>query len=161
MTIRGCRDDDLERLHAIQSLCPQAAQWRPQDYLHLAHDPLGTILVADIEQGSSSRLVGFAAFHRVLDDAELRNLAVDPSHQRQGIARALLAAGIQALRVMGSRRLLLEVRASNRPAVALYHAAKFHLLYTRRNYYKNPDEDALIMVRGFSTGTDVPVSPHQ
>ena len=69
-----------------------------------------------------------------------------PAHQRKGIARALLAAGIRTVQEFGVRRLFLEVRASNHPALALYASAGFGLLYTRHDYYQNPAEDALVMV---------------
>src|SRR5208282_4525087 len=147
MKVRAFDGDDLAVVYAIQLKCPQAAQWRQEDYLHLARDPGGTILVAEIEAASSPEVVGFAVFHRVMDEAELRNLAIDPAHQRKGIARALLAAGIRAIQESGVRRLFLEVRASNQPALGFYASAGFQLLYTRHDYYRYPIEDALVMAR--------------
>ena len=145
MKVRAFAGDDLAAVYAIQLKCPQAAQWRQEDYLHLARDPGGTILVAEIEGANLPEVAGFAVFHRVMDEAELRNIAVDPSHQRRGIARALLAAGVRALQESGVRQLFLEVRASNQPALAFYRSAGFQLLYTRRDYYHDPVEDALVM----------------
>ena len=147
MKIRAFTPADLAAVYAIQLKCPQAAQWRQEDYLHLARDPLGTILVAEAEAASSPEVAGFAAFHRVMDEAELRNMAVDPAHQRKGIARALLTAGIRTLQESGVRRLFLEVRASNQPALAFYASVGFQLLYTRHDYYHDPVEDALVMAR--------------
>ena len=145
MNVRACAGDDLAAVYAIQLKCPQAAQWRREDYLHLAGDPGGTILVAELEAANTPEVVGFAVFHRVMDEAELRNIAIDPAHQRKGIARALLAAGMRTARQFGVRRLFLEVRASNQPAVAFYASAGFELLYARHDYYQNPAEDALVM----------------
>jgi ribosomal-protein-alanine acetyltransferase len=145
MKIRAFAGDDLTSVYMIQAKCPQAAQWRREDYLHLARDPGGMILVAEIEGASATDVAGFAAFQRVMDEAELRNIAIDPSHQRRGFARALLDAGIPALQGFGVRQLFLEVRASNQPAVAFYQAAGFQLLYTRHEYYSDPIEDALVM----------------
>jgi [ribosomal protein S18]-alanine N-acetyltransferase len=144
MKIRAFADADLAAVYAIQLKCPHAAQWREEDYLQLARDSGGTILVA--ETGNPAATAGYAAFHRVLDEAELRNIAVNPERQRKGIARALLQEGIRALQSSGARRLFLEVRASNYQALALYASAGFQLLYTRHNYYQNPDEAALVMV---------------
>ena len=143
--IRLFADDDVAAIHTIQLMCPQAAQWRREDYLHLARNPGGTILVSELEAVSPPVIVGFAAFHRVWDEAELRNIAVDPSHQRQGIARALLQAGIRSMQESGVCRLYLEVRASNQPALAFYASAGFRLLYTRHDYYPDPVEDAWVM----------------
>jgi ribosomal-protein-alanine N-acetyltransferase len=145
MKVRAFADADLTAVFAIQLTCPHAAQWREADYLQLAGDPLGTMLVAEGETATSPEVTGFAAFHRVMDEAELRNIAVAPSHQRKGIARALFAEGIRTLQESGVRQLFLEVRASNQPALAFYAAAGFQLLYTRRDYYHNPVEDALVM----------------
>jgi [ribosomal protein S18]-alanine N-acetyltransferase len=147
MTIRPCTDDDLSAIHTIQLKCRQAAQWRREDYAQLANDDLGLLLVAEMEDEHPPRVAGFAAFHRVLDEAELRNMAVDPAHQRKGIARALLAAGIHRLKSNGAARLFLEVRAFNQPAIALYRSTDFRLTHTRRNYYHDPAEDALVMAR--------------
>jgi ribosomal-protein-alanine acetyltransferase len=159
MEIRPCKDDDLSAIHAIQLKCPQAAKWRLEDYLKLANDPLGMVLVAETDDEHAVGVAGFAAFHRVLDEAELRNMAVDPLHQRKGIARALLAAGIDLLKRSGVCRLFLEVRASNQPAIALYRAADFRLAHTRRDYYHDPAEDALVMARDLTPSSDsTPVS---
>jgi ribosomal-protein-alanine N-acetyltransferase len=146
MKIRLFADDDLAAIYAIQLKCSQAAQWRTEDYLQLAHDPLGTVLVAEVDGAKLPLIAGFAAFHRVMDEAELRNMAVDPSFQRKGIARALLAAGILELQAHCVSRIFLEVRASNQPAIALYATAGFNSLHTRRDYYRDPAEDALVMV---------------
>ncbi|MGA3327455.1 MAG: ribosomal protein S18-alanine N-acetyltransferase [Terriglobia bacterium] len=147
MKVRAFDANDLAAVYAIQTRCSQAAQWRQEDYLHLARDPGGTILVAEIEAASSPEVIGFAVFHRVMDEAELRNLAIDPAHQRKGIARALLAAGIRAMQESGVGRLFLEVRASNQPALGFYASAGFQLLYTRREYYQDPVENGLVLAR--------------
>lgn len=145
MKIRAFTPADLAAVFAIQLKCPFASQWRREDYIQLAGDPLGTILVAEHDSGSSSAVAGFAAFHRVMDEAELRNMAVDPAQHRRGIARAMLTAGIRTLQESGVRQLFLEVRASNQPALALYASMGFQLLSRRHDYYHDPVEDALVM----------------
>ena len=150
MKVRVFARDDLAAVYAIQLKCPQAAQWRQDDYLHLAGDPAGRILVAEVEGADLRQVVGFAAFHRVMEEAELRNIATDPSHQQKGIGRALIAAGVRAMQDSGARELFLEVRASNQPALAFYASAGFKLTYTRRDYYHDPVEDAVVMTRDLS-----------
>ena len=156
MLIRPCAPDDPAAIYAIQLKCPQSAQWRQEDYLQLALDPLGTVLVAEAEGPTPPQVVGFAVFHRVVDEAELRNIAVEPAHQRKGLARALLAEGIRVLGKAGVRRVFLEVRASNDAALELYAAAGFRLISTRRNYYQDPAEDAQVMARDLSPSQDQP-----
>jgi ribosomal-protein-alanine N-acetyltransferase len=155
MKVRACAADDLAAVYAIQLKCSRSAQWRQEDYLHLARDPGGRILVAEVEDANPPEVGGFAAFHRVMEEAELRNIAVDPSHQREGMARELLNAGIRAMQESGAHRLFLEVRASNHPALAFYASAGFKLLYTRHDYYQDPVEDALVMARDITPSSDM------
>jgi [ribosomal protein S18]-alanine N-acetyltransferase len=145
--IRPFIPSDIAGLMTVQARCPQAAQWRQEDYLQLAVDNAATLLVAEIDVMNLRAIIGFAVFHRVDNDAELRNLAVDPDWQRQGIARGLLIEGFNLLQTKGVTKVFLEVRASNQPALALYRSTGFKDLSTRRNYYRNPDDDAIVMVR--------------
>jgi len=103
------------------------------------------VLVAEADTAQQPEVVGFAAFHRVADEAELRNLAVSSEYQRRGVARALLEEGVRRLRQLGTGRVFLEVRASNGPALSLYATVGFKLLTTRKGYYQDPDEDAWVM----------------
>jgi ribosomal-protein-alanine N-acetyltransferase len=114
--------------------------------------------VAEVDTANPPVLAGFAAFHHVLEEAELRNIAIDPTHQRKRIARALLDAGIRTMQELGVRQLFLEVRASNHPALAVYASAGFHLLYTRHNYYQDPVEDALVMACNITPSPDSSLS---
>ena len=75
----------------------------------------------------------------------MMNIAVHPDFRRQGVARALILALIGELKKRGSRCLTLEVRASNDSARTLYESLGFAHVGTRRNYYQNPKEDALIL----------------
>lgn len=93
------------------------------------------------------QMAGFAITQVVLDEATLFNLAVDPAFQRRGIGRELLEHVITELESRGIQTLWLEVRASNRPAIALYEQLDFNEVSVRRNYYPTADgkEDAIIM----------------
>jgi ribosomal-protein-alanine N-acetyltransferase len=156
MMLRAFMDNDLPAVHAIQSRCPRAAQWHKEDYLRLAGDPCGMILVAELATAKPPHLVAFAAFHRVIEEVELRNLAVDPAHQRQGVARSLLREGIRELQEFRARRIFLEVRASNHPALALYASLGFRLYSTRKDYYQGPVEDALLMALDIHPPSEIP-----
>lgn len=148
MSIRKVSLEDLQETVKIQSKTPQAAQWTEADYAHLAGDPMGLVLVADLGTTTSPEIGGFAAFHRVIDEAELRNMAVDPAHQRQGVGRRLLAEGLRRLLKDGVTQIFLEVRASNLLAQRLYCSAGFGLSSRRKDYYNHPPEDALVFVAG-------------
>lgn len=144
--VRLFRQDDLEAVLEIQNTIRTIAGWRGRDYERLAADSQGTILVAESEARMLPEIVGFSAFYRIERESELWNVAVRPSHRRQGIARALLREGCRRLAESGVRRVLLEVRESNLPAVELYYSLGFELLGRRKEYYLNPKEDALVLV---------------
>ena len=90
-------------------------------------------------------VAGYVGSQTVMDETDMMNVAVHPDFRRQGVARALILALIGELKKRGSRCLTLEVRASNDPARALYESLGFAHVGTRRNYYQNPKEDALIL----------------
>ena len=75
----------------------------------------------------------------------MMNVAVHPDWRRCGIGRKLIMQLIAQLRSRGSQCLKLEVRISNSGAVALYESLGFCKLGLRKNYYRNPREDALIL----------------
>jgi ribosomal-protein-alanine N-acetyltransferase len=79
------------------------------------------------------------------EEGEILNLAVLPRDRRQGIARRLLATGLEALLTEGVREAYLEVRESNEPAITLYRSAGFRPVGLRPDYYRNPPEDALVL----------------
>lgn len=136
---------DLSAILAIQAKNPSAAQWPEPEYLRLVDDPRAFILVAELETMTPPKVLGFAAFYRIIDEAELRNIAVDPAHQRQGVGRALLSEARNRLLEAGAKRIFLEVRPSNRQALTLYYGAGFGLHSRRKDYYHDPLEDAYVL----------------
>ena len=81
----------------------------------------------------------------MLGEADMMNLAVAPSHRRQGIGMALVTALVAALQAREATSLTLEVRASNEAAIGLYQQAGFAQVGRRPRYYTKPTEDALIL----------------
>ena len=91
------------------------------------------------------KLVGYVGSQTVLGEGDMMNLAVSPDYRRRGIGEGLVEALVAALAEKGATRLALEVRASNVPAIGLYEKLGFCVAGRRKNYYRNPKEDALIM----------------
>jgi ribosomal-protein-alanine N-acetyltransferase len=91
------------------------------------------------------KVVGYVGSQTVIDESDMMNIAVHPDFRRRGIAEALVAELEAALRQRGSRALTLEVRDSNVPAITLYEKLGFSQVGLRKNYYRNPKEDARIL----------------
>ena len=81
------------------------------------------------------------------DQIHINNLAVRPELRGQGLASRLLAGVMAESARMGADSATLEVRRSNTPALRLYAKAGFTEAGVRRNYYTQPVEDALVLVR--------------
>ena len=91
------------------------------------------------------QVAGYIGSQTVMDESDMMNVAVHPDFRRKGIAEALVNALVEVLKSKGSRCLTLEVRASNVPAITLYEKLGFSEIGRRKNYYRNPREDALIL----------------
>jgi [ribosomal protein S18]-alanine N-acetyltransferase len=92
-------------------------------------------------------IAGFFAGWIVEDEMHINNVAARPAFRRIGVARSLLEAAMDESRYRGVRFVLLEVRASNEAAQTLYKKLGFKLIGRRRDYYRAPAEDALVMRR--------------
>ena len=90
-------------------------------------------------------VAGYIGSQTVMEETDMMNVAVHPDFRRQGIAEALVNGLVKQLKDMGSHCLTLEVRASNVPAISLYEKLGFTEIGRRKNYYRNPREDALIL----------------
>lgn len=89
--------------------------------------------------------VGFLLAWRAADELHLTDLGVTASARRRGYARALIEALLAEGRASGSRIVLLEVRETNAPALALYQRMGFTQLDRRARYYADSGEDAVVM----------------
>ena len=91
------------------------------------------------------RVIGYIGSQTSIDETDVMNVAVHPDCRRRGIAEKLIKTLVMKLNEKGSHALMLEVRASNAPAIALYEKLGFLQVGCRKNYYRNPKEDALIL----------------
>ncbi|MEM7579609.1 MAG: ribosomal protein S18-alanine N-acetyltransferase [Mastigocoleus sp.] len=95
-----------------------------------------------------SQLLGMGCFWSILDEAHITILAVDPQYHSQGLGQALLYSLLNRAWECGLERATLEVRASNHLAISLYQKFGFKIAGTRPKYYKDNQEDALILWLG-------------
>ena len=135
----------LPQLAALEQVCFPADPWSEELFRDALENPRVCILLAEGEDGAA---LGYAVLSTVLDEGNLDNIAVAPDARRQGVADALL----RALTGFGRERLsvlMLEVRASNIPAIALYEKHGFAAVGRRKNYYDAPKEDAILRTLTF------------
>ena len=118
------------------------------------HDPwseksiageLNNLLSLWVVAVEDDRVVGYVGSQTVCGESDMMNIAVHPDYRRRGIARSLVEYLVRELANRGSECLTLEVRASNASAQALYEMLGFQQVGLRKNYYRNPREDALIL----------------
>jgi len=90
---------------------------------------------------------GFCVCWVIFDELHINTLAVAPNSRRSGLATLLLRHVMAEAAAAGARKAMLEVRASNSAALALYTRLGFHVAARRPRYYTQPEEDALILWR--------------
>jgi ribosomal-protein-alanine N-acetyltransferase len=98
-----------------------------------------------VQGPDEDRMTGFLVARLLPPQAELEIIAVDPRVQRRGLARKLFDELVYKLGLAGITEVVLEVRASNRPALALYRSLGFVETGRRPRYYADPEEDAVLM----------------
>ncbi|HWG59603.1 MAG TPA: ribosomal protein S18-alanine N-acetyltransferase [Candidatus Acidoferrales bacterium] len=147
MRIRRMDAADLASVLSVQSESPGISQWSRSDYeTSLRNEVAGWIAEDD------GRVVGFIVARLAAQEIEILNLAVRPASRRQGVGTELLNAALQWGRASGAERAILDVRASNRPALRLYERHGFHIEGRRPRYYRSPAEDALLLGCSLNSG---------
>jgi ribosomal-protein-alanine N-acetyltransferase len=107
------------------------------------------LVVAEQRDGASIELVGFAV-GKVIGRAgsalgELESVAVAASARRSGVGRALCEAVIDWCGEQGVEAVELEVRSKSEGAAALYRGLGFVAVGLRKRYYRDPEDDAILM----------------
>lgn len=92
---------------------------------------------------------GYIGTSIILDECYIANVAVKKEHRRKGIASLLISKAIETAKEKDCSFISLEVRKSNAPAIALYEKFGFSVCGERKNFYTDPDENALIMTKFF------------
>ena len=144
MMIVNMNESHVAQMAALEKIC-FSDPWSENSVASELKNPLSCWLVAE-EDGE---VAGYVGSQTVMDESDMMNVAVHPDYRRKGIAEKLVMELVEALKKRDSRCLTLEVRASNEPARALYEKLGFVQVGLRKNYYRNPREDALILRKEF------------
>ena len=140
MIIRKMNLGDVSAISELEKQC-FSDPWSENSIASEVDNPLSYWLVAEVD----GVVAGYVGSQTVLDASDMMNLAVSPDYRRQGIGQALVNALVEHLQENRVIALLLEVRVSNMPAIALYKSLGFEQVGRRPKYYHNPREDALIL----------------
>lgn len=138
---------DLQEVTELAGSLKDAPQWPHSAYLTALDKDAAQRRIALVAQGPEPefRLMGFAVASLLPPEAELETIAVGAEFQRRGVARKLFALLAYELRAAQIAEVLLEVRASNQAALALYRRLGFVETGCRPRYYQSPAEDAVLM----------------
>jgi ribosomal-protein-alanine acetyltransferase len=140
VSVRVMQASDIFAAHSILKESPEASMWSRESLMESASR--GIALVAELDGSIAGILVGRAA----ADEFEILNLAVGKAWRRRGAASQLVASAVTRAQSEGAAQVHLEVRASNAGAIALYEKMGFRISGRRPNYYREPVEDAVLLV---------------
>jgi len=140
--VRAAEAGDAAAIVAVGAASREAAPWSAAQYEGAARgDYQGWVAEQD------GRVVGFIFTRVAADEMEILNLAISPERRRLGIASKLIERATEQGISAGAARAFLEVRPSNRAAIALYAGCGFSEAGRRTCYYSAPVEDALVLAR--------------
>ncbi len=144
MILREMQERDLPVVLDIERVV-HAHPWTLGNFV----DALRGNYLCMVYENEVAEMFGYAVLMLAVDEAELLDIAIAASHQRQGWGRRLLEEMTALARRRQMRRMVLEVRVSNAAAIALYRGAGFSQIGLRRDYYpaENGREDAILMGR--------------
>ena len=148
--IRPMVPADILPVVDIANSLSDAPHWRSEVYEDMVDPARGPARICLVAEDSDRLLVGFGVAVLVPPQAELEAIAVTEDRQLQGIAGILFSELLTQLKRLHITEVILEVRESNRTAQAFYRASGFVETGRRRDYYADPQEDALLMKREIS-----------
>jgi [ribosomal protein S18]-alanine N-acetyltransferase len=146
--------EDLDALAALERRC-YTHPWTVRGFRDaMRRGERGAVLVARAPRRSDPErgILGYCVIETVADEVHIHNLAVRPESRGGGLGRRLLELGLAMGERRGARSALLEVRESNEPAIELYRSMGFQPVAMRRNYYSQPQEDALVLRKDSLSG---------
>lgn len=146
------RQQALQAVANIETLVQPEDPWTEQTLAEmLAQDSMHMLIVYKQEdKADNNKVIGYCLYQVIFEQAEILRIGTHPDYQRQGIASQLFATLNNELINNKVESLLLEVRADNAPALALYGRQGLTVIHKRKGYYQLPHQpsvDALILQR--------------
>jgi len=144
MIVERASTADAEAIAALEAGFEPLERWSLKSWRQEIVAPGRLILAA--KRKATGEVLGAAAYHLVDDTADLNRIMVAPTQRRLGLARLMLLGGLEWALLQGAARMMLEVRADNDAALALYRSHGFVPVATRPLYYGGT-VDALVLER--------------
>jgi len=145
VNIRPMREGDLAQVHAIDKLS-FSMPWPESSYrFELFENDASFLWVAETILPAGSQVIGMIVVWLIQDEAHIATLAVHPDYRKRGIGKLLLATVLQAVIQKGASLATLEVRSLNKIAQKMYIDFGFSVVGNRPRYYRDNNDDALIM----------------
>lgn len=133
---------DIDRIAEIEASVYGEHHWSKDSFYSEVNNKLAKYYTARIPNGE---ITGYLGCWHIVDEAHITTIAVDKNHQRKHIAECLIVKMLDDCYNNFVKYITLEVRVSNIPAIKLYEKYGFKSLGTRKGYYQDNNEDALIM----------------
>ena len=140
--IQHMQKSDVDNVINIEEKAYGEHHWSKESFLNELSNDLARYYAAFDINGN---LLGYAGCWQILEEVHITNIAVSPDFRRQKIGERLLRQIIDDCYKNKAKYITLEVRVSNNAAIKLYEKYGFKSLGTRKGYYQNNNEDALIM----------------
>ena len=152
IVIRRMTADDIEKVLVVERAC-FSHPWSAEVFSATLLLPYAHYYVAEItDEDGTQKIIGECGVRDIVGEGEITNVAVHPDWQGFGIASRMLGDVLARSLEEGMTAFTLEVRAGNRPAIALYEKYGFRTEGIRADFYDKPVEDALIMWRRKNCG---------
>ena len=139
----------IQAVANIEAIVQPQDAWSYQTLLELLEqDSINMLVVYAQDKSAKSNVIGYCLYQMIFEQAEILRIGTHPDYQRQGIASQTIDKLHEVLQSNQVENLLLEVRADNHAAIALYEKQAFAVIHRRKGYYKSPNQsavDALIM----------------
>lgn len=140
-SIRKMNLDDLEQVIAIDQ-ASFSLPWPERSFrFEITDNPAARCWVVEAD----GRIVGMLVLWLIVDEAHIATIATRTEFRRRGLGQALLVNALNSARSEGARSAFLEVRESNAVALTMYHKYGFVKTGRRPRYYKDNNEDAILM----------------
>jgi len=140
MQIRKMTMEDLQQVCAIENET-FSDPWSEEDFSNSLQEANNAYLLAELD----GVIAGYCGYWGIAGEGYIYNVAVKQEFRRQGLGYQMLKTLIDESADRGITSFTLEVRASNEPAIRLYESLGFESAGLRKDFYRKPKEDAVIM----------------